>query len=180
MSQRLVAMTDEDALTFFAMTPGELLKSVLDERKIRKTDFGASIGEKYLTIFRWTKNVGFSAANQRRAAQALDLDPDYFARVFDDDVARAREANRRKVFAQFCETDMGKRLATEEPSILKALNSTPFPHGRRPTVDAFVGLALVFLRQLDPEELQSAVKLNEALKAGPERKPKRKPGKKPK
>jgi transcriptional regulator with XRE-family HTH domain len=147
------------------MTSGEKLAKELAARGMEKSELGKKLGVSYLTINRWTKDQGFTAAKQRRAAIALKLDPDYFERLEDDDGLRVREAHRRRVFAEFCETDIAKRLANDDPDVLSTLNATPFPAGRRPTVNAFIGMALVFTGQLAPEDALAAIKLNESVAA---------------
>jgi hypothetical protein len=152
-----------DTLKPFAMNPGELLAAVLRARKIEKTDFGLKVGATYQTVNRWTKNKGFTPKKQRLCADALKLEPNYFELSDHDDRARAREAYRRQVFLQFLETDIGRRLVETDPDVIAALDTTQFPAGKRPSVDAFSALALLFTRQLDPDDMPGAVRFNESV-----------------
>jgi len=147
------------------MTAGELLADVLDARTIEKTEFARRLGKSYLTVNRWTKDQGFNKRNQRLAAEELKLDPDFFSRPSGDEVGRAREAYRRKVFAEFLDTDVGKRLTSMNPDVISALNSTPIPPGKRPTIDFYNGMSLLFTRSLDPELAAEAIELNEQVSA---------------
>lgn len=149
----------------FAMNPGDLLAAVLRARKIEKTDFANRLGTTYQTVNRWTNNKGFTAKKRVKCAEKLGLDPNYFELSNHDDRSREREAFRRQVFVEFLQTDLGKRLSESDPEVIAALNTTPFPAGRQPSVDAYTGLALVFTRQLDPEDVDDAIQLNEAVTA---------------
>lgn len=143
------------------MTPGELLARYLEREKIQKADFGRLVGADYQKANRWTKDVGFGPKNRRKAAEVLGLPLDYFDRPDDDDAARARETLRRRVFADFLETDMAKRLAKSDPHVIASLNAIPIPVDRRPTVDFYMGMALVFTGQLSTQDAAESLDWNE-------------------
>lgn len=161
MSVTDLAMHHPDPITLFAMTPGELLEKYLKREKIQKADFGRMVGSDYQKANRWTQDIGFGPKNRRKAAEVLGLPHDYFDRPDDDDAMREREATRRRVFKDFQETDIAKRIAKADPSVMAALDATPIPPGRVPTVDFYMGLALVFTGQLTPQQASESLDWNE-------------------
>jgi hypothetical protein len=129
MSVTFIAMIDVTPLASYAMTPGELLAQVLARKGMEKAEFGRRIGADYQKANRWTKDIGFGPRNRRRAEAVLELPVGYFDRPDDDDEQRAREVHRRKVFAEFLDSDYGKQFARKHPDTIASLNAIPLPPG---------------------------------------------------
>lgn len=143
-----------------AITPGELLARVLEQRSIQKAEFGRQMGSDYQLVLRWTKGIGFSPKNRRRAEKALGLPDRYFDAGHDDEGERDHELRRREVFAAFLESDIGKTATTQEQH---ALNVIPIPPDRAPSVAFYQGMLLNYRGLLPQSGLAQNVANNERL-----------------
>lgn len=154
------------ALAAMALTPGELLAKWLKSHKITPTQLGRRLGSGYLRVHRWTKDDGFGPEQRVLAATELGLPHDYFDKPTLDDEAKERERERRRVFADFVQSERGRLLARDYPEVMTALENAPLPVGWRVlSTDFFEGLALVYRGQLTRQEFESSLELNEQLSA---------------
>jgi hypothetical protein len=141
-----------------AKTPAERLREILVQRKIGPTAFGKLVDEKYQTANRWRRGQGFNKnrRNQKRAAEALNLPLLYFSQL---DQAEQAESDRKKVFDEFCLTELGASMTAEEHAIS---NSVQFFGDIGPTV-LYYQLHLSILRNaITKKQAAKALKINEA------------------
>jgi transcriptional regulator with XRE-family HTH domain len=138
---------------------GRRLEQLLARRGMEKAEFGRKIGGDYQKAHRWTKGVGFSPRNRRVAAKALDVDPDYFDRDDAEDAVVERIAQRKRVFAEFLATDSGREA--QRRGYASALEETPVPHGRTPTVAYYHGVYLNMVGLLATELVEKSVESDE-------------------
>lgn len=136
---------------------GKRFDAVLKQRNIGKTEIGKRIGENYLTINRWTHGRGFNEENQRRAAEALGLAPDAFR---DPDLAAARERYRKRVFSDFCDTELGRSASEQE---LRLLDRIPFVEDILPLGKTYVAIFLALANRVPEERVPEILELNKSL-----------------
>lgn len=137
-------------------TPGEILKALLSERKIKQSDLAARLRVKYLTVHRWQEGEGFTPANQSRVCRELGLDPEYFSAP---DEAASREAVRANVFAAFRDTDIGRSMDDDEMVTLDRFRVYFAP----PTVALYQSMLLGLRGLISRDQIQPAAEENEAI-----------------
>jgi transcriptional regulator with XRE-family HTH domain len=157
------------ALAAMAETPGERLRNLRESRGIKPVKFAEMLGVQYKRVWNWEKNRGFTAARQAQCAKVLGVPSDYFSND-SNEAEKAREIERRRVFAEFSKSENGRKLKQNYPEIFSALEHTPLPIGWRvATTDFFEGLALVYRGQLTRQEFDRTLDLN--IRMNPENSP---------
>lgn len=159
------------ALPAMSLSAGEALEKVLALRGIEKTAFAEKLQRDhdircdYRKVFRWTSDEGFNLRNRHLCARSLGLPLDYFDKPDIDESARAREMQRRNVFAQFLATEKGQGLQRDRPEIIAALDKMPVPEGWSVlTPEYFEGIALVMTGHLTREQFDASYERNRILR----------------
>jgi hypothetical protein len=145
--------------------PEQLLLEKLKQLNVKKVDLARRIaGPKanWLLVHRWTQGRGFNKENRRRAAQALGLPLHFFdtADAENEAVSAAKEAYRRKMFEEFCATDLGKKASEAE---LRILNDMRFADDILPSQHSYSAHLLALQHRLSPEEVKAVIEKNRAL-----------------
>jgi hypothetical protein len=141
-----------------ATKPSVALREILEARGIGPVAFAEMLGEDYQVIYRWLKGGGFdrNPRNQKRAALALSLPPDYFQWA---DEAAVAEADRKKVFQQFCtDTELGRGMSDNERA---SLDSHRF-YGGKASISYYQTTLGVYRGNVPLDQRDEAMRINKA------------------